>query len=97
MMMKVSSGLLRAVIIYFFCPTWIGAHYFYDKKEVGERRLSLPSQASPSCPFCIQAGRVGMFVYAVGQLLPMAMTAAYLLKQRDVATFRIVAGGSDVG
>lgn len=37
-----------------------------------------------------------MFVYAVGQLLPMAMTVAYLLKQRGVATFRIVAGGSNV-
>ncbi|TIR28214.1 MAG: hypothetical protein E5X64_18165 [Mesorhizobium sp.] len=36
-------------------------------------------------------------VYAVGQFLSMAMTVAYLLKQRDVAAFRVMAGGSDVG
>lgn len=31
------------------------------------------------------------------RFVPMAMTAPYLLKLRDLAAFRVVVGGSDVG
>lgn len=74
----------NTIVIYSFCLAWVGARYFYGGNGGWKTALivSAASFAFMSLFYSSWQGR--NVVYAVGQSIPMAMTAAYLLKQRRV-------------
>ncbi|RNF36379.1 GGDEF domain-containing protein [Paracoccus methylarcula] len=74
----------NTIIIYSFCLLWIGIRYFYDEKSGWKNALiiSLASFFFMAIFHTIWQGR--NVVYAVGQSVPMALTAIFLFRQRRI-------------
>ena len=74
----------NTVIIYGFCLSWVGARYFYGESGGWKTSLAI-ALGSFSCMAASYASwEARNIVYAVGQSIPMAMIAIYVLGQKRI-------------
>lgn len=74
----------NTTVIYSFCLAWIGARYFFGEKGGWKAALIIAAASFALMSLFYSSWQGRNVVYAVGQSIPMAMTAAYLFKQRGV-------------